>query len=307
MATQTSYSYRSTLEAAHRINWRIEDIIGNTKRLDFTKPFLPNALARVQEIQCLNTQEKQLLNQIRGNSYLYLFGLVEEFILPLVVDHVRHLGNTDMYATQAFLCFAEEESKHIELFRQFSKEFDLGFGTPCGCIGPAQEIANTVLQHSPLGVALLTLHIEWMTQKHYLESVQENKVENLDPQFSSLLRHHWLEEAQHARLDTLMVESLAEEVGPQGIEAAIEDYIALVNIFDGGFKAQVQLDIQSLETASGRSFTEAEKQEIQSAQIASYRWTFLGSGMTHPNFEQTLRQISPTGYIRVANIAKAFC
>jgi hypothetical protein len=104
-----------------------------------------------------------------------------------------------------------------------------------------------------------------------------------------------------------MVESLAEEVGPQGIETAIADYISLINIFDDGFKAQVQLDIKSLETASRRSFTEAEKQEIQSAQIASYQWTFLGSGMTHPNFEQTLRQISPTGYLRVANLAKAFC
>ena len=29
------------------------------------------------------------LNQIRGHEYLAMFGLVEEFILPYVVDHAR--------------------------------------------------------------------------------------------------------------------------------------------------------------------------------------------------------------------------
>ena len=40
---------------------------------------------------------------------------------------------------------------------------------------------GAVLSHSPLGVALVILGIEWMTQKHYLESVRDD--EDLDPQF----------------------------------------------------------------------------------------------------------------------------
>ena len=30
------YSYRATLAAAQKVNWRIEDIIGGDKRLDFS-------------------------------------------------------------------------------------------------------------------------------------------------------------------------------------------------------------------------------------------------------------------------------
>ncbi|HEY9779637.1 MAG TPA: hypothetical protein V6D09_05820 [Leptolyngbyaceae cyanobacterium] len=297
------YTYRSTLEASLKINWRVDDLIGNGKHLDFTKPFLPEALAGVNPIECLDRKEKQTLNQIRGNSYLYLFGLVEEFIVPLVIDHVRRIGQDDIYATQAFLCFAEEESKHIHLFRRFTEEFDLGFGTPCSCIGPAKDIANAVLQHSPLGVALIVLHLEWMTQRHYLESVKDDQ--ELDPQFCSLLKHHWLEEAQHAKLDTLMVEYLAKDLDERGIKQGIEDYFAIGAFLDGGLMMQVQLDIESLQVAIGRTLTEAEKQEIQIAQEKAYRWTFLGSGMEHPNFVKALSELSELAAVRASEMVKA--
>ena len=75
-------------------------------------------------------------------------------------------------------------------------------------IGPPREVAKAVLAHDPLAVALVILHIEWMTQRHYIESVKDDQ--DLDPLFKSLLKHHWMEEAQHAKLDTLMVEALAE-------------------------------------------------------------------------------------------------
>ena len=39
----------------------------------------------------------------------------------------------------------------------------------------------------------MILQIEWMTQRHYLDSMVDN--ENLDPQFKSLLKHHWMEES----------------------------------------------------------------------------------------------------------------
>ncbi|MDM9382394.1 hypothetical protein QUB80_16960 [Chlorogloeopsis sp. ULAP01] len=299
-----NYTYESTLKDAYKVNWRVEDLIGNDKRLDFTKPFLPDALAGVKAITCLNQQEKLILNQIRGNSYLHLFGVVEEFILPLVIDHVQQTGYEDMQATQAFLHFAEEESKHIRLFRRFAEEFELGFGTKCNCIGPAKEIAEAVLKHSQLGVALVTLHIEWMTQHHYLDSVRNNQAEALDPQFCSLLRHHWMEEAQHARLDTLMVKHIAQELDFKGIETGINDYVAIVNLLDGGLKAQVQLDIESLSLATGRILNKPERQQIQAAQEKFYRWTFIGSGMTHPNFVQVVGELSKSGQMMIAQIAQ---
>ena len=80
------YSYQATLATAQKVNWRIEDIIGGDKRLDFSKSFMPESLARVEPLDFLRADEKRTLNQIRGAAYLGIFGLVEEFILPFVLD-----------------------------------------------------------------------------------------------------------------------------------------------------------------------------------------------------------------------------
>src|SRR5678816_1596136 len=206
----THYNYQETLAASAKANWLIEDIIGGNKRLDFNKTFMPESLARVESLDFLSVEEKILLNQIRGYGYLYIFGVVEEFILPFVLDHVRPHLNEDDYRTRALLQFANEEAKHIQLFRKFAEEFKAGFVTFCETIGPPEEIGKAVLSHGPLGVALVILGIEWMTQAHYLDSIRDD--EDLDPQFKSLLRHHWVEEAQHTKLDTLMVQALTNNL-----------------------------------------------------------------------------------------------
>lgn len=307
IAINATQDYEQSLKRASTVNWKIEDIIGGHQHLDFTKSFLPEALARVNGITCLNPEEKRILNQIRGNSYLHLFGLVEEFIVPCVINHVRTTGLSDITATQALLHFAEEESKHIRLFRRFAEEFELGFGSRCDGIGPISEITNAVLQHHPLGVVLIILYIEWMTQYHYLASVRDNVGESLDPQFCSLLRHHWLEEAQHTTLDTLMVEQLVRELEPAEVEAGVEDFFKLIDFLHDGLMMQVQLDLESLARATGRNFTAAERQEIQAMQEPSYRWTFIGSGISHAKFVQTFNQVSPTAQARLNQIAETYC
>jgi hypothetical protein len=303
--TSHSYTYQSTLRDALKVNWRVEDLIGGNKLLDFRKPFLPDSLAGVNDIQCLNHREKLILNQIRGNSYLHLFALVEEFIIPMVLEQLQRMGYDDIYAAQALLCFAEEESKHIHLFRRFAEEFELSFGTLCACVGPTRDITNAILKHSALGILCITLHFEWMTQSHYLESIRDNEAENLDPQFCSMLKHHWMEEAQHTKMDTLLVNQLTREIGSQETETGIEDYLAIVKMLEEKLITQVQLDLESLSKAAGRTFTVPEKQEIQTTQEQSYRWTFLCAGMTHPNFVKILSELSQTGQARVTQLAKA--
>ena len=50
---QHNYSYESALATSERIGWRVEDIIGGEKRLDFTKPFMPESLAQVKQLSFL--------------------------------------------------------------------------------------------------------------------------------------------------------------------------------------------------------------------------------------------------------------
>jgi hypothetical protein len=127
------------------------------------------------------------------------------------------------------------------------REFDGEFGTPCGLIGPAEEICRTILGHGPLAVTIAILGLEWMSQGHYLGSVKDNQ--DLDPQFRSLLKHHWIEEAQHARLDGLVLKSLAERSSPQDIATAIQEYLQIGSFLDAGLNQQAGLDLESLERA----------------------------------------------------------
>jgi hypothetical protein len=299
------YSYRETLEASQKVNWRIEDIIGGDKRLNFAKPFLPESLARVDGMTYLNADEKRILNQVRGNTYLAIFGLVEEFILPFVMDQARPQLQEDDYRTRALLQFAGEEAKHIHLFKRFRAEFEDGFGTTCEVIGPPSAVAGAILSHHPLAVALTTLHIEWMTQRHYLESVKDEQ--DLDPQFKSLLTHHWMEEAQHAKLDTLMVESIAENCSQEEMTKAIDEYIEIGGFLDGGLKQQTHFEIEALIRATGRKFSDDERENFMEVQHQANRWTFIGSGMTHQNFLTTLEGLLPQGRARVEQIAPIFC
>ena len=91
------YSYEEVLSAAERFAWRVEDLIGGERRLDFAKPFLPDPLARTDAMTWLAPEQRRVANQIRGAGYLGMFGLVEEFVLPFVLDHVRPQLNQDDY------------------------------------------------------------------------------------------------------------------------------------------------------------------------------------------------------------------
>ena len=287
-----NYSYEATLADQLKVTWKVDDLIGGDKKLDFTKPFLPEALAGVRGISCLNDREKLLLNQIRGNSYLYIFGFVEEYILPFLIDQIRaRTPGGEPSEVLALTTFAEEEAKHIALFHKFAAEFAAGFGTKCGVIGPAADVAKVVLSHSQLGVALLTLHIEWMTQAHYLDSVKDDQ--DLDPQFKSLLRHHWMEESQHAKLDTMLVDKLATAGGAAAIAKGFEDFAALGGAVDGLLQQQVELDLASFEAKAGRKLSADERKQVAAAQLKAYRYTFLVSGLVHKNFLATVEQLSP--------------
>lgn len=54
---QPSYNYQQVLTNSERVNWRVEDIIGGSKRLDFDRPFVPESLARVKPLTFLNPKE----------------------------------------------------------------------------------------------------------------------------------------------------------------------------------------------------------------------------------------------------------
>ena len=296
------YDYGSTYRQSLQVNWQVDDLIGGEKTLDFRKSFLPEAWVDADALDFLSEKEKLTVNHIRSHSYLYLFGFVEESIVPFVVAHVQgRLHKAAPEELRALLHFAEEEVKHIELFQRFGQEFRGGFDATCDVLGSPETMAAAILRKSPLGAGLAILHIEWMTLLHYVSSVRDRV--DIDPQFSSLLRHHWLEESQHAKLDTMIVQAIAQPLSEREIQEGIEDYLAIGGLLDGGLAAQMELDLASFTRATGRTLSEDEATRYREVQQRSYRKTFLTSGMRHGKFQSILAAISPEGAQKVSEVA----
>jgi hypothetical protein len=296
------FNYEATLASSIRAQWQLDDVLRTDQELDFSRNFMPESLARTAAIESLNPFEQRVLNQISAHQYLSIFGIVEEFILPFLFDHARPALRGDDWRIRALLNFASEEAKHIHLFKRFHDAFVRGFPVECRVIGPSEDIGAEVLRHDPLAVGLVILMIEWMTQAHYLGSIRDDS--DLDPLFKSLMKNHWIEESQHAKLDTLIVDALAEGRSEEQIDKAIDEFLEIGGFLDNGFKAQAGLNLDALEKAIGRKLEDREAVEAQQHQAA--RWTYIGSGMVHDRFKATLQDISPHAAERIAEAAPVF-
>jgi hypothetical protein len=296
------FNYEATLASSLRAQWQLDDVLRDDQDLDFSRNFLPESLARTGAIEGLNAFEQKTLNQIAAHEYLCMFGVVEEFILPFLLDHARPHLLEDDWRVRALLNFASEEAKHIHLFKRFHAAFVRGFPVEVQMIGPSKAIGEKILSHDPLAVGLVILMIEWMTQQHYLGSIKDNG--DLDPLFKSLLKNHWIEESQHAKLDTLIVDALAEGRSEAEIDKAIDDVFAIAEFLDGGLKAQAAFNLDALEEVIGRKLE--NRAEIEAQQHQAARWTFIGSGLVHERFMATLQNISSKAAARIAEAAPIF-
>ncbi len=296
------FNYEATLASSLRAQWQLDDVLREDQELDFSRNFLPESLARTAQLSGLNAFEQKTLNQIAAHEYLCMFGVVEEFILPFLLDHARpHLLDDD-WRVRALLNFASEEAKHIHLFKRFHAAFVRGFPVECQMIGPSEAIGAEILRHDPLAVGLVILMIEWMTQQHYLGSIKDDG--DIDPLFKNLLRNHWIEEAQHAKLDTLIVDALAEGRSEAEIDKAVDEVFEIAMFLDGGLKTQAEFNVDALEKAINQ--TVLNREEIIAQQHQAGRWTFIGSGLVHERFKSTVENISPKAAARLAEAAPMF-
>jgi P-aminobenzoate N-oxygenase AurF len=296
------YTYQTALDGSVKHAWTVDDCFRG-RDFDLTKPFLPDRIAGVSAIGCLSDDEKRMLNQIRGNSYCHIFAFVEEYIVPMVVDHARGDVYGDETRLWTLLRFAEEEVKHQEMLRRACSQFEAGFGVGCGLVPGREQVAGAVLGTSPLTALLLTSMIEWFTQLHYVEHVRDRT--ELDELFRDILRFHWIDESRHARLDSLLIDEVASDLTAEQRETAVDELLELGAAVDGLLAQQAELDIDALQNATGRTFTPSERDEIRTHQQRSYRWTFLVSGLEHPNFVSIVEHITEDGAKKLADAATA--
>jgi hypothetical protein len=294
-------SYEAIIAASERAAWTIDEVIPPNQPLDYSKRFLPAALVGADSLDFLTPYERLRLNQVRGNAYAHLFQFVEESIVATCVQHVQAQVFGDEANLRAMLRFAEEEVKHQLLFRRFLALFRRGFGSPCECIPAQQAVAGLILSKSPMAVMMITLHLEVMTQQHFVQCIAD--ADELDPTVKRMLKSHWAEESQHAKLDALTLRSLAATSTRELRAQAVQDYLDLVDALLGLLGQQAELDVGNLEASVGRRFPEAQRDELLRSQKASYRRTFIVWGITNPTFVETIKGVFPEDAARVSHRA----
>jgi hypothetical protein len=296
------YNYQDILENSKKVAWREDDVLRDRK-FDFSKRFLPNSLSGVDEIESLNPYEKTVLNQIMGNAYCHIFAYVEEFIIPTVMDEAVADPHGDEVRLRSLLRFSEEELKHQEMFRRSIALFADGIGFHMDLIPDREAVAGVVRGKSKLAVLVLTAIIEWFVQLHYTEHVLGE--EDLDGLFRDLLKYHWLDEAQHAKIDTLLIHETAAELTSEERERAIDEVLELGMAIDGLLLQQIGMNIDALEVALDRKFSADERAEITAKTQRAWRWTFLVSGLRHPNVVRTVGEITEHGQAKFEAAAVA--
>ena len=296
------YTYADCLNNSLKGAWTIDDCFQN-RDFDATRRFLPDRIAGVDDIIGLDETEKLRLNQIRGSSYCHIFAFVEEYIIPMVLDHARRDVYGDETRLRYLIRFAEDETKHQEMLKRAVAQIDGILGTTCDLIPGREAVAQVVLGKSPLTALLLTSLIEWFTQEHYLEHVRDSG--DLDALFRDILRFHWIDEAQHAKADSLLMQEIATDMTDAEREAAVDELLELGMAIDGLLAQQIEMDIDTLQRVTGRSFTDTERDEIRTAQRRAYRWTFLVSGLEHPKFVQIVGELTTGGVEKITGAAAA--
>ncbi len=283
--------YEHCVRQSELVSWSLEEESRDIS-FDFDRDFLPESLVCQSGVQFLTPREKRAYNQLMGHAYAHLFMFVEEFIIRQVLRQSGNHIHRNPEAMRALLRFCDEEIKHQALFRNFKQAFSVRYGMPLRVISNEVEVAKNICSFSPVAVMLLISMLEWMTQRHYLLCFR-NRPESVDPGFSRLFYLHWIEEAQHARLDSLELAHMTAGLSREEIDAEFDQMMELCDQLALQLLRQSELDVLNLGDATGRGFSADEKEALGAAMFATYQNAFLGMGLTHPIFLQLVEDLAP--------------
>lgn len=284
-----AYSYARSLENSHKVNWRIDEVLG-ARRFDLGRRWLPLSLSAAARVDFLDADERKKLTQVEMAAYAHLFGYVEEFIAPKISELARDFALEQRPAFDALTNFAAEEVKHMSLFRRLRERVDEALGFAMKLIGNETETARFVLSKSDGAVLLLTAAIEWLTQRHYVDAIKDD--DGLDSFTKEVFRAHWLEESQHAQMDHLETLRAFAKLGDAERDRAVDELIELVAGVDGLLQLQVACDLENFETHARRALDARERDMLRAALLAAKRWTFLESGVTHARFVELFAEVT---------------
>jgi hypothetical protein len=278
--------YAKCIEVSKRVRFDIDRDVIRGRRFDVTKKFLPDGLSKVNEVKFLSAAERRLLSQIQGRTYANMFGLVERFIGPKILEVSREHWLGDQIKFEALVRFTDEELKHQELFRRIERL--AGEDMPAGYtfLPQPNEVAAAVLGKSSWAVLALVCHIELFVLQHYHASIDPDT--ELSELYRDVFLHHAREESQHAILDELEWRRENANLSSAERDRAVDDLIELVAAVDGLLQMQAGADAEYFLTNRERAFTDEEQAQVRAGVLKAYRWQYIVSGVQDARFQAIL-------------------
>ena len=290
--------YAAVVAASERIAWRVGEILDG-RAFDPSGPIVPASWVGTQHLAFLDARAQRTLNHCRAFSYVHLLGHFEEFAPIHLSNVIRATRHDDRAQLRALMRFGDEELKHQQLFLQAERVLEESCGHAFGRWFEADKArlaatTSQILEHDPLAIYLMVLALEWGTQRHYVESINRDGGP-VDALYVEILKAHWIEEAQHVKVDLLEIARLARARSEAAVARAFDDIPALGAIVDVAFAGQAQQEIETLSAVTGRTFTADEVIVLHETLHRSMHAIMAGVGLGHPSFGKLVRDLSPAG------------
>jgi hypothetical protein len=279
---QDAGRYAKVIEVSKRIRWDIDRDVIRGRKFDFSRKFLPDGISKVNELEFLGADERRLMSQIQGRTYANMFGLVERFIGPKMLEVSRDHWLGDQVKFEALVRFTDEELKHQELFRRIERLAAEDMPEGYRFLPQPNEVASAVLGKSTWAVLALVCHIELFVLAHYHASIDPDT--NLSELYKDVFFYHAREESQHAILDELEWRRENANLSATERDVAVDDLIALVAAVDGLLQMQAGADADYFLKVCGRSFTGEQQARLRAGVLKAYRWQYIVSGVEDPRF-----------------------
>lgn len=291
--------YASIVTASEKVAWTVDEVFRD-RRFDASKPIVPASWVSTAALGFLNEQEHRILNHCRAFSYVHLFGNLEEFIPRHLAGFVQKDWHDERAHLRALFRFGEEEMKHQQLFRRAEMVLEQSCGHSFGRYfdeekARVMELTEAILAYPPLPRFLILLALELGSQRHYLESFQEQQERRGDPLYVDILKAHWAEEAQHTKAGMLEIAQLAEARGPDALTAAFDQIMGIGGLINAVLVGQVAKEIDTLQRVTKRTLKDAEATALGETLFQSLNTMLCGLSLSHPDFMKVTCQLSKEG------------
>jgi len=281
-------AYAKAVEVSKRIRWEIERDVIRGRAFEFDKKFMPDGMSQVARLPFLSAADARFFSQVQGRTYANMFGLVERFIGPKILEVSRDHWFGDQTAFEALVRFTDEELKHQELFRRIERMCAQGMPDGYAFLPDANAVASVVLGKSTWSVLALICHIEIFVLAHYRQAIAPDP--DLSAVWKDVFTFHAKEESQHAILDELEWKREDAKISAEAREKGVGDLIELVAAVDGLLQMQAPADAKYFVAHCVGPLSAAEQSQVANAFLSAYRWQYIVSGVQEPRFAGLLQK-----------------